>query len=201
MVHSLLASAARASFCVQRWRHSWADRQWLHTAANTITSIKPDGQEKRLGRLNQRHVQAALEALHRDGIVAVEDVVDVNAIDTLNARMVRDTRTLVDRGNEGPFNYNLGNLQQSPLYEAASFHSSIFFNSFATQLTGGFLGGRPTLSFISSNAAVRAEQGQPVHCDADFDHPQVRALALVLPLLDHSLLIVSGRSRLLPSST
>lgn len=125
----------------------------------------------------------------------------MDAIDTLNARMVRDTRILVDRGDEGPFNYNLGNLQQSPPYETASFHPSIFFNSFAAQLTGAFLGGRPTLSFISSNAAVRAEQGQPVHCDADFDHPQVRPLALVLLLLDHSLLIVSDRSPLLPSST
>ncbi|PWN87972.1 hypothetical protein FA10DRAFT_288665 [Acaromyces ingoldii] len=148
-------------------------------AANTITSIKPDGQEKRHGRLNQRHVQAALEALHRDGIVAVKDVVDGDAIDTLNARMVRDTRILVDRGDEGPFNYNLGNLQQSPPYEVVSFHPSIFFNPIAAQLTSAFLGGRPTLSFISSNAAVRAEHGQPVHCDADFDHPQIPFAAVV----------------------
>ncbi|KAJ7698891.1 hypothetical protein B0H17DRAFT_1328361 [Mycena rosella] len=145
----------------------------LHAVAATITSIKPSTAEKGKGRLDQRHLQKALEALHKDGIVVVEDVVDHAAIDKLNARMIKDTRVLMDRGHDGPFNYNLGNLQQSPPFEVENFHPNIFFNPFATQLTGSFLGGRPIVSFLSSNVAVKAEEGQPIHCDADFDHPKI----------------------------
>lgn len=126
-----------------------------------------------MARLNQRNVERALEALHKDGLVVVEDVVDTASIDRLNARMEADTRTLMARGEDGPFNYNLGNLQQSPPYEAELFAPTIFTNPIAIQLTNAYLGEGPTMSFISSNSAVKAEVGQPVHSDADFMHPQV----------------------------
>ncbi len=118
-------------------------------------------------------MQKSLEALTLNGLVVVENVVDIAAIDKLNARMECDTRVLMARGKDGPFNYNLGNLQQSPPYDPAVFASSIFTNPIAIQLTNAYLGERPTMSFISSNAAVKAETGQPVHSDSDFNHPQV----------------------------
>lgn len=153
----------------------------LHAPSNTETvfCIKPEPTEKRDGILSKRSMQSALEALHHDGIVMLEDVISSDLLDSLNERMCKDTRTLIERGEDGPFNYNLGNLQQSPPYEIEHFSPEIFFNPLATNLTTSFLGGRPTMSFISSNAAVKAEQGQPVHCDADFDHPNIPFAAVV----------------------
>ncbi|RSH87826.1 uncharacterized protein EHS24_000343 [Apiotrichum porosum] len=119
--------------------------------------LTPSDQEVANCRLSQRSMQTILEAMHADGLVVVQGVVDTTAIDRLNARMVEDTRTLVARGDDGPFNYNLGNLQQSPPNDP--------------DITNAYLGEKPTMSFISSNAAVKAEVGQPVHSDADFDHP------------------------------
>lgn len=143
-------------------------------ASRSLTSLSISKEEKQSRRLNQRSMQTSLEALHRDGIVIIEDAVNKSTIDALNERMEIDTRILIERGEQGPFNYNLGNLQQSPPFELSTFAPDIFVNPIATQLTSAYLGGRPTLSFISSNAAVKAEQGQPIHCDADFDHPKVR---------------------------
>ena len=142
----------------------------------SVVEIVPSADELAQACLGQRSVQSALEALHRDGIVVVKDVVDHTAIDRLNRHMMDDTRTLMDRGENGPFNYNLGNLQQSPPYDPSLMSPSIFMNPFAIQLTNAWLGSRPTLSFISSNAAVKAEHGQPVHSDADFSHPSVSVL-------------------------
>ncbi len=144
-----------------------------------VHSIRPSSSEKVQGQLSQRHKQAALEALHDDGVVVLEDAIDPALLDRLNERMSRDTRTLIDRGTEGPFNYNLGNLQQSPPYELAALSPSVFFHPLATDLTSSYLGGRPTLSFISSNAAVKADQRQPVHNDADFAHPSIPFAAVV----------------------
>ena len=144
-----------------------------------VQTIQPSSTEKEQGVLSQRHKQAALTALHRDGVVVLENVIDTDVLDRLNERMSIDTRTLIGRGTDGPFNYNLGNLQQSPPYELSSFHPSIFFHPLATDVTSSFLGGKPTLSFISSNAAVKAEEGQPVHSDADFAHPPIPFAAVV----------------------
>lgn len=157
-------------------------------------TITPSAQEIAGARLGQRSVQRALEALAGDGLVVVEDVVDHASIDALNEVMVKDAHTLIARGDNGPFNYNLGkhfvprpscvepeltvgNLQQSPPFDPAVFAPSIFTNPIATQITNAWLGERPTMSFVSSNVAVKADVGQPVHSDADFDHPSVSLLS------------------------
>jgi hypothetical protein len=135
--------------------------------------MTPSRDELLNARLSQRHTQTALEAFNRDGLVVIEDVVSHEDIDRLNDVMVRDAHRLMARGKDGPFNYNLGNLQQSPPYDPDVFKRNIFVNPFATQVTSAILGGRPTMSFVSANTAVKAEEGQPVHSDADFEHPKV----------------------------
>lgn len=82
----------------------------------------------------------------------ITDAVPHAAIDALNALMVPATLALVARGTDGPFNYNLGNLQQSPPYDAEVFDASIFVNPFATQITNAWLGERP-VTFVSTNLA------------------------------------------------
>lgn len=81
----------------------------MATAVQPV-AITPSGQEIAAARLDPRSVQRALEALHRDGIVVVEDVVDHGAIEALNAVMVEDAATLIARGTDGPFNFNLGGV-------------------------------------------------------------------------------------------
>ncbi|WWC87480.1 uncharacterized protein L201_002370 [Kwoniella dendrophila CBS 6074] len=140
----------------------------------SIVTLRLSEAERSTYRLSQRSLQTALEAMHRDGVLVIEDIVDKKAIDRLNERMKKDAITLMERGEDGPFNYNLGNLQQSPPYnDSELFPPSIFSNPIASQITSSLLGGKPTMSFISSNAAVKAEVGQPVHADADFAHPSI----------------------------
>lgn len=171
--HSLLASLRARSAASLLASSSTSVRSLAIQASSIITSIRPSGDEIVNMRLSQRSIQAALEALRADGIVVVEDVVNKDAIDKLNSHMEKDTRTLMARGENGPFNYNLGNLQQSPPYDPDLFSPSIFVNPIGIQLTNAYLGERPTMSFISANSAVKADVGQPVHSDADFNHPSV----------------------------
>jgi hypothetical protein len=53
--------------------------------------------EKAAGRLSQRSLQAAPEALQAEGIFMLEDVVDKRAIESLNNVMQREARILSDR--------------------------------------------------------------------------------------------------------
>lgn len=67
---------------------------------------------------------------------------------------------------------------------------SVFLNPLATQVTTSVLGPKPRLTFMSGNSALPpvpgiAPQSQPVHTDADFDHPESPfALVVNVPLID-----------------
>jgi hypothetical protein len=53
----------------------------------------------------------------------------------------------------------------------------------AIQISSAFLGPRPRMTFLSGNTALKSTQSQPVHSDADFDHPKIPfALVLNVPL-------------------
>ncbi|GAA5921518.1 hypothetical protein JCM1841_000548 [Sporobolomyces salmonicolor] len=155
-----------------------AGARTLATSAATkpfLRVVRPSAEEISSGALSQRNLQMSLEALHLDGIVALEGVVPNEALDKLNDRMLKDTCALVAMGDDGPFNYNKGNIQQDPPVEVEVFHPQVFLNPLATAVTSAFLGGRPTLSFLSGNTAVQSAEslGQPVHTDADFEHPKI----------------------------
>jgi ectoine hydroxylase-related dioxygenase (phytanoyl-CoA dioxygenase family) len=69
------------------------------------------------------------------------------------------------------------------------FDPIIIINPLATQVTTSVLGPKPRLSFVSGNSALpptpeSPPQSQPVHSDADFDHPQSPfALVVNVPLV------------------
>ena len=75
-----------------------------------MVSVKPSENERLAGRMESRTLEKALQALHLDGLVMLENVVPHDALDRLNKRMVDDARTLFARGEDSPYNYNRGAL-------------------------------------------------------------------------------------------
>ncbi|KAI7778756.1 phytanoyl- dioxygenase [Diaporthe eres] len=151
--------------------------------------VRPSEAEVRNKSLAPRNLELAVRSLHVDGLVVVEDVVPHKDLDALNEKMVKDARYLQSLGDKGPFNYNQGNLQQDPPPVAEYFYKSIFTNPIATQITSTVLGPRPKWTFCSANSAMpplpgASPQRQPVHSDADFDHPSHPfALVVNIPLV------------------
>ncbi|KAI2619194.1 hypothetical protein GGR54DRAFT_132259 [Hypoxylon sp. NC1633] len=156
---------------------------------HTPTVVKATSPETWNGLLEARNLEKAVGALHRDGLVVVEDVISHESLDKLNKKMAQDARTLQARGEDGPFNYNTGNLQQDAPPVAENFSPSIFTNPIATQITTAMLGPRPKWTFCSANSAMPPFPGgtparQPVHSDADFRHPDHPfALVVNVPLV------------------
>ncbi|KAK6953881.1 hypothetical protein Daesc_003843 [Daldinia eschscholtzii] len=150
------------------------------------TVVKPSHIETQRGLLEARNLEKAVGAVHRDGLVVVEDVISHDVLDHLNNKMVQDARILQDRGEDGPFNYNTGNLQQDAPPVAEYFNPAIFTNPIATQITTAVLGPRPKWTFCSANSAMPGGKParQPVHSDADFKHPDHPfALVVNIPLV------------------
>ncbi|KAK1639940.1 phytanoyl-CoA dioxygenase [Colletotrichum phormii] len=158
----------------------------------TPETIHPSQSELLNARLSPRNLELAVRHLHRDGLVVVADVIPHADLDALNAKMVQDALYLQSLGDKGPFNYNFGNLQQDPPPVAEYFYKSIFTNAIATQITSSLLGPRPKWTFCSANSAMPSSsvpgstpQRQPVHSDADFNHPSHPfALVINIPLVE-----------------
>ncbi|KAL2882314.1 hypothetical protein SGCOL_002050 [Colletotrichum sp. CLE4] len=146
----------------------------------TPATIHPSQSELLNARLSPRNLELAIHHLHRDGLVVVADVIPHADLNALNAKMVQDALYLRSLGDKGPFNYNLGNLQQDPPPVAEYFFKSIFTSP------------RPKWTFCSANSAMPPDpstpdptpQRQPVHSDADFNHPSHPfALVINIPLV------------------
>ncbi|GJC85805.1 kanamycin B dioxygenase [Colletotrichum liriopes] len=150
----------------------------------TPATIRPSDTEIRKQALSPRNLELAVRHLHADGLVVVQDAVPHADLDALNRKMVQDALHLQSLGDKGPFNYNLGNLQQDPPPWRSTFTHPI-----ATQITSSVLGPRPKLTFLSANASMpplpsAPPQRQPVHSDADFAHPRHPfALVANIPLV------------------
>ncbi|KAI4709499.1 hypothetical protein J4E89_005515 [Alternaria sp. Ai002NY15] len=156
--------------------------------SSTPISIVPSASEVKAGELNQRNLEIATRALSRDGLVVLEDMIDHAVLDRLNKKMVQDALELQGR-KDSPFNYNKGNIQQDPPMTQEWFSDEIYANPIVTQVTSTTLGPRPSLRFISGNTALpptasSPPASQPIHNDADFDHPSIPfALVVNVPLV------------------
>ncbi|KAF4185849.1 hypothetical protein CNMCM7927_006274 [Aspergillus lentulus] len=128
------------------------------------------------GQLSPQNMEIAIRSLYHDGLVVVENAVPHAVLDRLNEKMVQDAYTLQSRKDNSPYNYNRGNIQQDPPPVKDYFDPDIFLNPFAMQITNTALGPRPKWTFCSGNTAMPPTAdcpptSQPVHSDADFDHP------------------------------
>ena len=70
--------------------------------------VKASAQEVSQGRLTWRNLEVAVRALHRDGLIVLEDVVEHHSLDLLNEKMSGDALILQAKGENSPYNYNKG---------------------------------------------------------------------------------------------
>ena len=97
------------------------------------TAITASLDEVQQGRLTERSLEIAVRAVLQDGLVVVENGISHDVLDKLNEKMVQDAKYLQSLGDQGPFNYNRGNLQQDAPPVREYFDRSIFLSTLAVQ--------------------------------------------------------------------
>ena len=70
--------------------------------------VQTSQEEVSEGKLTWKNLESAVRALHRDGLVVLENVIEEPQLDTLNKKMVKDALTLQSKGENMPYNYNKG---------------------------------------------------------------------------------------------
>ncbi|KAJ0115451.1 hypothetical protein J7T55_012731 [Diaporthe amygdali] len=144
------------------------------SSPSEVKLIELTPEELRTKKIGSHNLQAAVEALHRDGIVVLKNAVNVDHLDKLNARMVPEAKDLYSRpSTHRNFGQNTGNIQQEPVLKDGYIFQDVIANPWATDVIQCMLGPRPTLRFYSANTAFKATGRQPPHIDVDFDFPKV----------------------------
>jgi ectoine hydroxylase-related dioxygenase (phytanoyl-CoA dioxygenase family) len=160
-----------------------------------ITSIHLTDSEICSRQIDSHNLQRAIEALHQDGVVVVENAIPPSYLDELNTLMTPDAYTLYEkRSTHRNFGPETGNIQQEvPVQKAIDRFreqipdaedgehksqnplSMIIANPFATAIIECMLGPKPQLRFLSANTAFRTKEAgrQPPHIDVAFDFPRV----------------------------
>lgn len=129
-----------------------------------MLSLPVDQSELRAGRLNDEKRRSAAAALRSDGIVALEDIVDLDHLRVIRDRTLKDVEAFVEAAG-AKFNWNRGNIQQEPPPFPPFLFRDILANDIVIQVTRSILGKNLFNGFYSGNTALPGESRQPVHAD------------------------------------
>ncbi|EHK50181.1 hypothetical protein TRIATDRAFT_45140 [Trichoderma atroviride IMI 206040] len=135
--------------------------------------IRLTDEELETKTMGSYNLQAALEALHADGLVVLENAVDPAHLDHLNQRMVADAEQLKTREKAHiNFSAETRNFQQEPVPEEGYIFDDIIANPWAAEILEHMLGPKPKIRLYSANTAFKAEARQPVHIDMALGYPR-----------------------------
>jgi ectoine hydroxylase-related dioxygenase (phytanoyl-CoA dioxygenase family) len=121
--------------------------------------------EKSSGVMTSEHLSQAVRALHEDGFVVLQNVIETAHLDILREKMLEDVQALIRRP-DAPFNWNTGNLQQDPPPFPPYLFRDVLLNEMAICVTHAILGPGVKNSFYSGNTALPGRSRQPVHADS-----------------------------------
>lgn len=124
----MLSSGARSLIRTTCWPRLGARITARH--ASQVTSISASATEVREGRLSEHNLEIAVRHVLQDGLVVVENAIDHDSLDRLNAKMVADAAVLRDMKEKSPYNYNKGNLQQDAPPIKEWFEPKIFLSEY-----------------------------------------------------------------------
>lgn len=135
--------------------------------------IRLTDEELETKTMGSYNLQAALEALHADGLVVLENAVDPAHLDHLNQRMVADAEQLKTREKAHVnFSAETRNFQQEPVPDEGYIFDDIIANPWAAEILEHMLGPLPKIRLYSANTAFKAEARQPVHIDMALGYPR-----------------------------
>ncbi|KIW67791.1 hypothetical protein PV04_07019 [Phialophora macrospora] len=121
--------------------------------------------------------------LHKDGIIVLDNAIDVAHIDTLNNRLSPEA---LEIANDPDHHFNFGkhtrNMDQAPPPTRELMFKDVWCNPFAAAILSAVIGPKPVIHYANGNTALKADPKgrQPVHSDCEFAHPAYFPFAYVI---------------------
>ncbi|KAK5189614.1 hypothetical protein LTR99_006147 [Exophiala xenobiotica] len=141
-----------------------------------VVVVHLSDEERTSGNLEPSNIGKAVAAMHRDGIVVLENAVDVEHVDTLNNILSEEAKIMATlpttHFNDFSTDGNpIGNMSQGPPLSTDLMYEDIWANSPADQVLSYILGPRPCVNYVNGNTALGGFNArQRVHADLTFNH-------------------------------
>jgi len=131
-------------------------------------------------------VAEAVAFLHKDGIIVLDNAISKPHLDTLNNLLSTEALEIAaDPDHHFNFGRETQNMDQAPPPTKDLMFKDIWCNPFAAAVLAGILGPRPVVHYANGNTALKATGRQPVHSDAEFEHPMFPfAMVVNINLID-----------------
>ncbi|PCG97591.1 Phytanoyl-CoA dioxygenase [Penicillium occitanis (nom. inval.)] len=140
-------------------------------------------EERDSGVMSDKKFYDAIEAFFTDGIVVIENAINIDIVDKLNERMLKDTEKLLNDQQAAIYNHlnedtslkgalEGGNLSQVPPIEPEWFFPEVYGNKHGVRVMSAILGPRPEVHFLRSNTLLATNDRQLVHADILCKHPE-----------------------------
>jgi ectoine hydroxylase-related dioxygenase (phytanoyl-CoA dioxygenase family) len=136
-----------------------------------VIEIFASKEEIAAGKLNDANIRRVLEGMHHDGIIVLRDLIDPAHLDALDVHMVKEAKMGLEAGVK--MNQGAGNIQQGPPFTPTNlFFDDIYCNKILHHAVSLYLGKGAKWNLVTGNTALpQSTKRQPVHSDADFQHP------------------------------
>ncbi|GAA5826238.1 hypothetical protein JCM11251_007221 [Rhodosporidiobolus azoricus] len=134
-------------------------------------------EEKAAGQWSRATMQRAVEILHRDGLLAISNAVDLEHVDKLRESMLATAKEIkADAFAKGAGAFNHGVLtnflMSAPLADPELRFEDVFSNPFIVAIVEAYLGPNVNLTLLTANCALaNTTERQPVHKDGPWLHP------------------------------
>ncbi|WWC60943.1 uncharacterized protein I303_103519 [Kwoniella dejecticola CBS 10117] len=161
----------------------------MPVAVDSPVIIPLSDAERNSGNIADDHLFDAVDALFKDGVVVLQNAIDVEVIDKLNEKMKEDTAKILGGAVKG-IHWNQGadkgNVSQVPPILEEYMFPQVYANKLAASVLSCVLGPQPELHYIRSNTLLgNTETRQKVHKDVrgrHLSHPY--AIAQNICLID-----------------
>ena len=149
-------------------------------------TVQPE--ELAAGKLTDTHVEQAVQAIHVDGYVILENVINPEHLDILRERMDADSQILMNAEKWGGAGRLKGHLQQGPPPYAPYIFRDIVANPYVVQVTRELLGAGLYNNFYNGNTNCPGSTTQPLHRDGthlwpdqEVAHPTAEVVVNISP--------------------
>lgn len=149
----------------------------------TIHTVHIPEEVRKSGKPSLELIAEGAAFLHKDGIIVLDNAIDVTHIDTLNAKLSPEA---LEIANDPDHHFNFGkhtrNMDQAPPPTKELMFKDVWCNPFAAAILSAVLGPRPVVHYANGNTALQAPPHgrQPVHSDCEFAHPAYFPFAYVV---------------------
>lgn len=149
----------------------------------SIHTIHIPEKTRQSGMATQEIIAEGAAFLHKDGIIVLDNAIDIAHIDALNAKLAPEA---LEIANYPRHHFNFGkktrNMDQAPPPSKEYMFKDVWCNPFAAAILAAVLGPKPVVHFVNGNTALKTSRSgrQPVHSDCEFDHPAYFPFAHVI---------------------